>query len=110
MVKPSAQRDKSSNRLVHPTSQRGVKNVDKNMDNNLTHNQRTLLLEAARRWLKAVQADKKKNITDAWTGLGFRSEYKCVSDAGLMEDATNCPPMTQTWRKLTERGAQIVQS
>lgn len=80
------------------------------MDNNLTHNQRTLLLEAARRWLKAVQADKKKNITDAWTGLGFRSEYKCVSDAGLMEDATNCPPMTQTWWKLTERGAQIVQS
>ena len=75
------------------------------MKRGLSKNQRILLLEAARRYIRFHMGEP---ITQAWTGLGSASAYKPVHDAGYMEPATGLNPRAATWWRLTEKGAAIV--
>ncbi len=71
----------------------------------LTKDQRWLLGEALRRFLRFGNG---KGITQAWTGLGSYSQYKSALDAGYMTYATKPNPGHMTWWKLSRRGALIV--
>lgn len=75
----------------------------------LTRRQESLLREALRRYIHFYSGWE---LTDAWTGLGNRSTYKPVLEAGLMEwCATGGPkPRCTGWLRLTETGAVIVQA
>jgi len=69
--------------------------------------QHTLLCEALRRY---TRFHNKESLTQAWTGLGFPSEYKMAIKAGLMDYVfDNRTPRIMHWYKLTDRGAEIVQ-
>jgi hypothetical protein len=75
--------------------------------------QHGLLCEALRRFeCFAVRRDGRKWTPDdllrAWTGLGTRSEYRPVIDAGLMQIASCTAPRCIGWWSLTETGAEIV--
>ena len=78
--------------------------------------QHDLLCEALRRFeCFAVRRDKCRwtpnDLLRAWTGLGTRSEYRPVIEAGLMRGAacTSSPaPRCIGWWSLTEAGAEIV--
>ena len=73
----------------------------------LTSKRRSLLREALRRY---VQFHAGEELTTAWTGLGFRTDYKPVLDAGLMEWVYRWRPRCMGWLRLTEAGARIVQA
>ena len=77
--------------------------------NKLTSRQESLLREALSRY---IQFYSGWELTKAWTGLGYRSTYKPVLKAGLMEwCATGGPKSRYTgWLRLTESGAKIVQT
>ena len=69
-----------------------------------------LLVEACRRYTR-FGVRQGKGIEDAWTGLGFRSEYRPLIESGLMVWACSEPaPRCMGWLKLTPRGAGIVQA
>jgi len=78
--------------------------------------QHRLLCEALRRFeCFAVRRYGRKWTPDdllrAWTGLGTRSEYRPVINAGLMRSAacTSSPaPRCTGWWSLTAAGAEIV--
>ena len=77
----------------------------------LTSRQRSLLLEAKRRYTLFSPREGLEDLADAWTGLGHRSDYKPVLDAGLMEWVFQEPyPRCMGWLRLTESGAKIVQA
>lgn len=66
-----------------------------------------LLKEALFRYL-AFHHDEP--IRWAWTGLGYKTEYKPALDAGLMEWVNGEPlPRVAGWLRLTEAGVEIVQ-
>ena len=48
------------------------------------------------------------DLLRAWTGLGTRSEYRPVIDAGLMRIASCTAPRCIGGWSLTETGARIV--
>ena len=76
----------------------------------LTYRRETLLQEALRRYVQ-FRAYAGEELTDAWTGLGYRTDYKPVLDAGLMEWALRKPAFRCLgWLRLTEAGAKIVQA
>jgi hypothetical protein len=64
------------------------------------------LVEALRR--RQRFNDLNKSVTDQWTGLGCKGEYKQAVEAGYMKVATSLNPGHQTWWKLTEKGARVV--
>jgi hypothetical protein len=74
-----------------------------------------LLLEALRRY---CQFHSGEPLTQAWTGLGTLTEYKSVLDEGYMQPALLMGqynagphrPRENSWFRLTEKGAEIVQS
>ena len=74
----------------------------------LSKHQHALLCEALRRYTRHHQQDGKP-LTECWTGLGTATDYKPVSDAGLMQIATTPNPHFDTWWKLTPAGSKIVQ-
>jgi len=63
------------------------------------------LVEALRRYLRFHHDCP---ITQAWTGLGSKTQYRQALEAGLMTYATTPHPGYMTWWRLTERGAGIV--
>ena len=72
----------------------------------LNWKQQVLLEEALRRyWL--FHPDEQ--LDEAWTGLGYKSDYKPVVDAGLMAPIGPDVPRGLRWFKLTQAGAAIVQ-
>lgn len=74
----------------------------------LTSRQRSRLLEAKHRY---TSFHPEEELTDAWTGLGSRADYKPVLSAGLMEWALHEPALgCMGWLRLTESGAEIVQA
>lgn len=80
---------------------------------NLTPRQYKLLLEALRRWLYSVHVEndhfeERRGLRNAWTGLGTRTLYKPVLDAGLMEFNSRYAPRTIGWLRLTDKGVEIV--
>ncbi len=82
------------------------------MPTKITQKQKVLLLEAARRWLlKPEDHTGGQTLTTAWTGLGTCTEYKAVTQAGLMCLATGTAPAARVlrWWQLTDTGADIVQ-
>ncbi len=94
------------------------------MHRKLGKRQRTLMLGAARRWLMEtrsvfrnniearvafVAGDNRKGMVNAWTGIGTRSDYQTVVDAGLMIYVHFCHGSTKWWR-MTNKGADLVQS
>lgn len=75
------------------------------MKRGLSKNQRILLLEAARRYVRFHMGEP---ITQAWTGLGSASAYKPVYDAGYMKPVGALTPRAVNWWRLTAKGAAIV--
>lgn len=74
----------------------------------LTSRQRSLLLEAMRRYTLFYPEEE---LMDAWTGLGHRTTYEPVLSAGLMEWALHEPAFRcMGWLRLTESGGKIVQA
>lgn len=76
----------------------------------LTQNQHWLLCEALRRF-ECFHRDQKwtiKNLTEAWTGLGSKTNYKPVLNAGLMVIAGTYYKGVSNWFRLTNTGAKIV--
>ena len=74
----------------------------------VTGKQRSLLLEAKRRYTLFYPEEE---LMEAWTGLGYRSDYKPALEAGLMEWALHEPAFRcMGWLRLTESGAKIVQA
>ena len=74
----------------------------------LTRRQRALLQEAMRRYIHFYSGWE---LTDAWTGLGYRTTYEPVLSTGLMTWIHNKPGRWQMgWLRLTESGAKIVQA
>lgn len=72
----------------------------------LNWKQQVLLEEALRRyWLFA----DGKPLDQAWTGLGYKSDYKSVVNAGLMAPIGPDVPRGLRWFKLTQAGAALVQ-
>ena len=65
------------------------------------------LVEALRRRV-CFNRDPKKTITEQWTGLGCRTEYKQAETHGYMRIATAPNPGCMTWWALTPLGAAIV--
>ena len=75
----------------------------------LTSRQRSRLLEAKHRY--TMFRSPGEELTEAWAGLGYRSDYKPVLDAGLMEWVRYEPAFRCVgWLRLTEAGAEIVQA
>jgi len=72
----------------------------------LTSKQRALLQGAMRRYTVFHPGE---SLTEAWTGLGSRTTYKPVLNAGLMEWVREPKPRCTGWLRLTEAGATIVQ-
>jgi len=72
----------------------------------LSHRQRALLGEAAYRY---TRFSRGRSLTEAWTGLGSRTTYEPVLDAGLMEWIHEPAPGRPGWLRLTEAGAKIIQ-
>lgn len=85
--------------------------------------QKALMLEAARRWLRTAQSccgsesyhvflaqHNEKGMTCAWTGLGTKSDYQTVINAGLMRH-TECGYThgQVIWWRMTDKGASLVQ-
>lgn len=64
------------------------------------------LVEALRRY---TRFHEDKPILQAWTGLGFRSEYKQAQENGYMRINGNYSKRCLCWWVLTEKGAAIVQ-
>lgn len=60
-----------------------------------------LIIEAIRR-LDKFHSDEDPRM--AWSGLGFKSEYKPVLDAGLMEWVSPPSPRCMGWLRLTAKG------
>lgn len=94
------------------------------MQRKLGKAQKALMLEAARTWLLETQSvfrnniatrlafvakDNRKGMVNAWTGIGTRSDYRTVVDAGLMTYVHFCQGSTKWWR-MTDKGAILVQS
>ena len=76
------------------------------MSKALTKNQRLLLMEAARRYLRF---HKGESLTEAWTGLGSVSTYKPAINAGFMRTHDGkMDARISHWWILTEKGAAIV--
>lgn len=73
-----------------------------------------LLVEALRRFecFAHRQDDKPwepEAMQEAWTGLGYATEYRPAVSAGLMRPIHEMPaPRTMGWWGLTEKGARIV--
>lgn len=68
----------------------------------LTMAQNNLLIEAIRR-LDLFHPDK--DPLEAWSGLGFRTDYRPVIAVNLMEWVDGAPaPRTMGWLRLTEKG------
>lgn len=74
----------------------------------LTGRQQGLLREALRRFLRWGH-EYGGDLLQAWTGLGHRTGYKPVLDAGLMEWVREPAPRCMGWLRLTPAGAEIVQ-
>ena len=74
----------------------------------LTISQHRLLVAALRRHTRFNLTDLKKPLTEAWTGLGSKTTYRSVLEAGLMTYATTPNPRYSTWWKLTPSGAVII--
>ena len=73
----------------------------------LTSRQRSRLLEAKHRY---TLFRPEEELMEAWTGLGYRTDYKPVLSAGLMEWVFQEPQFRcMGWLRLTETGAAIVQ-
>lgn len=94
------------------------------MQRKLGKRQRILMLEAARRWLQEtrylytssieariafVAANNEHRMVEAWTGIGTKSDYQTVVDAGLMTYVHFRHGSIKWWR-MTEKGASLVQS
>ncbi len=86
--------------------------------------QRVLMLEAARRWLQETRylyvdtvearaaftaANQEKRMAEAWTGVGTKSEYQTVVNAGLMTQNQGCRHGGTKWWRMTDKGAALVQ-
>jgi len=66
-----------------------------------------ILVEATRRYSRHGEG---KDITKAWTGLGYPSEFAAAHKAGLMRPLHDPPtPRIMGWWMLTDKGARIVQ-
>jgi len=63
------------------------------------------LNEAIRRYNLFHKGD---NPLKAWTGLGYKTDYKPVVDAGLMEFDGDYYPRCIGWLVLTQKGLDIV--
>lgn len=74
----------------------------------LTNMQKAILLEALRRYTKFHQ-NPKELLNQAWTGLGTRTDYRPVLDAGLMTFVEEPYPRCSQWLRLTDKGTAIVQ-
>ena len=66
-----------------------------------------LLTEATRR-LKFNENDLRKPMTEAWTGLGTKSEYNPCLESGFMTFVSTPRPRVMTWWTLTDKGARVV--
>ena len=67
------------------------------------------LVEACRRFSRFGH-DYSNDIEKAWTGLGFKTEYKQACNNGYMEPVHSMPRnRCMGWWKLTEKGVKIVQ-
>lgn len=73
----------------------------------LSRKQHELLVEALRRY---TAFNKGKSLTEAWTGLGYATDYMPVLKNGLMRRASNAYPRALSWWKLTDKGAEIVKA
>lgn len=74
----------------------------------LTAAQRALLLEAMRRY---KQFHPGEELAEAWTGLGYYTDYEPVLSAGLMSWVVpGHGRKYMGWLQLTEAGAAIVQA
>jgi len=67
------------------------------------------LKEATRRY---KQFHSGEVVTEAWTGLGFISDYKDVIKAGYMvwHDNETPPPRCMGWLTLTDKGISEIMS
>jgi len=70
--------------------------------------ERRLLEEALRRY---VMFHNGEPLTEAWTGLGYKTTYRPAVEAGLMEwiHGEEPPDRAPQWLRLTGAGAEIVQ-
>lgn len=66
------------------------------------------LHESLRRYTR-FHSDKPLTDPSAWTGLGFKSDYRAAINAGLMQFIHPYRPRCMGWLKLTDKGAAIVQ-
>jgi hypothetical protein len=64
-----------------------------------------VLIEACRRY---TRFHMNASMTEAWTGLGFMSEYKEAVEAGYMKPAHSSSKRCMGWFTLTPLGAGIV--
>lgn len=86
------------------------------MSKGLTKEQRRLLMEAARRYLKFIATSPTfigLDMTNAMVGLGTAREYRPVEEADFMRVSLSWHdgperPDTVYWWKLTKKGAAIV--
>lgn len=63
------------------------------------------LMEEARRRFESFGLRQGRTLKDAWTGLGFPSEYKSVVEAGLMTPVGGkTTPRVLNWYRLTPKG------
>jgi len=67
---------------------------------------RRLLFEAYRRNRMADDVENRKPLEQRWLGLGSKSAYRPVLEAGLMRfhDGENPPPRCMGWLVLTPEG------
>lgn len=94
------------------------------MHKKLGPRQRSLMIEAARRWLQETRylyvdtvearaaftaANQEKRMVEAWTGVGTKSEYRTVVNGGLMAINLGCRHRSTRWFRMTEKGAALVQ-
>ena len=64
------------------------------------------MVEAARRF---TRFHHDKPILTAWTGLGYKSEYKQAWENGYMVPFSGPRKRCMSWWILTKKGAEIVQ-
>lgn len=80
---------------------------------NLSQKQHMFLVDALRRYecFTVRSGNGKWNLADlqkALTGLGYKTEFKPVTEAGLMVVNGKYAPRCYRWYRLTEAGAKIV--
>jgi len=71
-----------------------------------------LLFEAYRRNRRADDTENRKPLEQRWLGLGSKSAYRPVLEAGLMRfhDGKNPPPRCMGWLVLTPKGVTAMKA